>query len=169
MKPRLRLLILLLIVLLTFAIRFVPNSLNAINLGITFLSPDPYYHLRRIVLTAQNFPHFPGFDYYLSYPTGANCIWPPLFDFICAFFAFIIGLGRPSLGLIEFFAGLYPIIYAILTILITYLIGKEIFNEYVGIMAAAILSFLPANFHVSLFGYTDHHVAEAFSSCLFAI
>jgi len=166
MKPRLRYALLLSILVIAFIIRFFPNFLNHINLGITFISPDPYYHARRILLTAQNFPHLPIFDYYLSYPTGAYCIWPPLFDFLCASIVYVVGLGNPSVGLIEFIAALYPIFFVFLVIVLTYLIGKEIFNEYVGIIAAAILSFLPASTRVSEFGYTDHHIAEAFSLLL---
>jgi len=122
--------------------------------------------VRRILLTVQNFPNLPTFDYYLSYPTGAYCIWSPLYDFLCASLAYIIGLGNPSVKLVEFVAALYPILFALLVIVLTYFIGKKVFNEYVGIIAAAILSFLPANVILSNFGFTDHHIAESFSLLL---
>ncbi|UCG91445.1 MAG: glycosyltransferase family 39 protein, partial [candidate division WOR-3 bacterium] len=149
-----------------FFLRFAHGYLRHIMLGITFITPDPYYHVRRIVLAAQHFPHLPTFDYYLSYPTGAHCIWPPLYDFLCAMLAFIIGIGNPSVKLIEFVAAVYPIFFALAVIVLTYVIGKAVFNEYVGIIAAATLSFLPANVIFSNFGFTDHHVAESFSLLL---
>lgn len=166
MKPRLRYVLVIVILLIAFSIRFFPHFFNYLNLGIPFIGPDPYYHARRILLTAQHFPHLPTFDYYLSYPTGAYCIWPPLFDFLCGTIAFAIGLGSPSIGLIEFIAALYPIFFVFLVLILTYLIGKEIFNEYAGITAAAIVAILPASTRISDFGYTDHHIAEAFSLLL---
>lgn len=45
---------------------------------------DSFYHLRRIRLTAMNFPHVPDFDRYVNFPTGAAIHWPFGFDFIYA-------------------------------------------------------------------------------------
>lgn len=166
MNTKIRNILLAVILGVGFLLRFAHGYLRHIISGITFITPDPYYHVRRIVLIAQHFPHLPSFDYYLSYPTGARCIWPPLFDFLCATLAYIIGFSKPSVELVEFVAAVYPIIYALAVVLLTYFIGRKIFNEYVGIIAAAIVSFLPANVILSNFGFTDHHIAESFSLVL---
>lgn len=166
MSIRFRNILLAVILGVGFFLRFAHGYLRQTVLGITFITPDPYYHVRRIVLAAQHFPHLPTFDYYLSYPTGAHCIWPPLYDFLCAMLAFVIGFGNPSVELIEFVAAVYPVFFALAVIALTYFIGKAVFNEYVGIIAAATLSFLPANVIFSNFGFTDHHIAESFSLLL---
>jgi asparagine N-glycosylation enzyme membrane subunit Stt3 len=166
-KTGLRIIILVLVLGIGFYLRFNHGYARSIKSGITFVTPDPYYHLRRILLATQNFPHLPGFDYYLSYPTGAHCIWPPLFDFTCATLAYAIGMGHPDVGLTESVASVYPIIYALLIIILTYLIGREVFkNEYIGLISAAIVSIIPANVMFSAFGFTDHHIAESFGLLL---
>jgi asparagine N-glycosylation enzyme membrane subunit Stt3 len=166
MNLKLKIIFLIVIGATAFHFRFTHGYLRSVNTGVTFITPDPYYHLRRIVLTAQDYPNLPSFDYYLSYPTGAHCIWPPLFDFGCASLAYTIGLGNPSIDLTESIAAIYPILFALIVIILTYLIGKEVFNDYVGIIGASIVAFLPASVMFSAFGFTDHHIAESFALLL---
>jgi dolichyl-diphosphooligosaccharide--protein glycosyltransferase len=166
MNVTLRNILLTVILGVGFFLRFTHGFFRHIMYGITFITPDPYYHVRRIVLTAQHFPHLPSFDYYLSYPVGTHCIWPPLYDFLCACIAYVIGFGNPSVQLIEFVAAVYPILFGLAVVLLTYVIGRNVFNEYVGIIAAAIVSFVPASVIFSNFGFTDHHIAESFSLLL---
>jgi len=58
-----------------------------------------------------------------------------------------------------------PAILGSLTIIPVYFIGKELFNRWAGVIAAALLVVLPGEFlHRSLLGFTDHHVAEVLFS-----
>jgi asparagine N-glycosylation enzyme membrane subunit Stt3 len=41
---------------------------------------DCYYHLRRILLTAADFPNVPIREPHINWPIGADCGWPPGFD-----------------------------------------------------------------------------------------
>jgi len=52
-----------------------------------------------------------------------------------------------------------------LTIIPVYYLGKELFNRWAGVIAAALVVILPGEFlHRSLLGFTDHHVAEVLFS-----
>jgi oligosaccharyl transferase (archaeosortase A-associated) len=54
-----------------------------------------------------------------------------------------------------------PAILGTLTLIPVYFVGKELFNRWVGVIAAALVAILPGEFlHRSLLGFTDHHVAE---------
>jgi dolichyl-diphosphooligosaccharide--protein glycosyltransferase len=51
-----------------------------------------------------------------------------------------------------------------------YFIGKELFNRWAGVIAAALVVILPGEFlHRSLIGFTDHHVAEALFTTVFML
>jgi asparagine N-glycosylation enzyme membrane subunit Stt3 len=65
----------------------------------------------------------------------------------------------------ETVAAYMPAILGSLTIIPVYFIGKELFNRWVGVIAAALVVILPGEFlHRSLLGFTDHHVAEVLFS-----
>jgi dolichyl-diphosphooligosaccharide--protein glycosyltransferase len=51
-----------------------------------------------------------------------------------------------------------------------YFIGKELFNRWAGVIAAALVAILPGEFlHRSLLGFTDHHVAETLFTTVCAL
>jgi dolichyl-diphosphooligosaccharide--protein glycosyltransferase len=51
-----------------------------------------------------------------------------------------------------------------------YFIGKELFNRWAGVIAAALVAILPGEFlHRSLLGFTDHHIAETLFTTVFAL
>lgn len=149
-----------------FLLRFLPYFSISLNTGILLTTPDPYYHMRRVLLMMQNFPQLPVFDYYLAYPTGGSCIWPPLFDFLAGLITYIIFLGKPTIHQAELVCSLYPIFWGIATTYLTFLISKELFGKKVGYASAFIISILPSNIIWSRFGYFDHHIAESFSILL---
>ncbi|MDD5419647.1 MAG: STT3 domain-containing protein, partial [Methanomicrobiaceae archaeon] len=140
----------------TFSQVFLPG-------GIRFIEPDAYYHMRRIVLAAGDFPGIISFDTYIDYPQGFSIGWPPLFDGIVAACAALLGLGDPSVSLVETVGALFPVVIGLLTVIPVYLIAREIFSsEEIGIAAAGILAILPAHVIASLLGFVDHHVVETF-------
>ncbi len=129
--------------------------------GVWFLEYDSFYHMRRIVLAALDFPNVISFDTYVNYPEGFTLGWPPLFDGLIATCAYIIGFGNPPIHTIETVAVFFPVVIGVLTLLPVFYIGRELFgSEEYGLMAAAFLAILPAHVIVSVLGFVDHHVFE---------
>jgi dolichyl-phosphooligosaccharide-protein glycotransferase len=58
-----------------------------------------------------------------------------------------------------------PAVLGTLTLIPVYFIGRELFNRWAGLIAAALVAILPSELmHRSLLGFTDHHVAEVLFS-----
>ena len=70
--------------------------------GVLLPGYDEYYHMRRILFTANHFPNTLWFDSYLNYPQGLEITWPPLFDQISA--ALCVAFGQHSKAGVEMVA-----------------------------------------------------------------
>jgi dolichyl-diphosphooligosaccharide--protein glycosyltransferase len=134
------------------------------NGSITFTGYDDFYHMRRILYTASNFPHSLNFDSYLNYPYGFEVGWPPFFDLLGALLAKIFGGSQSNLYAAEFAGALLPVLLGILTIIPLYVLTSAVFDRKTGLLAASIFAVLPAHIYISRFGALDHHVAEALLS-----
>jgi dolichyl-diphosphooligosaccharide--protein glycosyltransferase len=161
-----KIVILIFILLMGFALRFFPELGKKIENGILFVTPDPFYHTRRVEVMLNNLPKIPNFDYYISYPDGAYCIWPPLYDGINALIIWLLSMGKPTTGQIEWLCALYPIFYGLIVVVFVYLVGKTIFDEKIGLLASFFSAIFPGLLAWSQLGYNDHHIAEAFSLIL---
>ena len=139
--------------LLSFPKVYVDNTVHIIGY-------DPYYHLRRIQFTTTNFPDNIKFDTYVNFPYGFEIGWPPLYDQAVSFLALIIGFGSPDILTVELTAAFFPVLLGILTFIPLYYIVSKIFNKDVALLSVGVLAILPGHIKQSLFGYTDHHVAE---------
>jgi len=137
---------------------------------IIFTSYDSYYHARLIQNTVHNFPHRTWFDSYSLYPFGQPVMFGPLYDTLAAFVAIIIGFGNPSNFLIEIIAAIFPMLFAILSVPLVYLISRISFNRLSAIISVLVFSLMNGEFlHRSMFGNADHHIAELFFSLLFVL
>ncbi len=137
---------------------------------VRFQINDPWYHMRVIENLVQHFPHRMPFDPYGFYPSGQEVATAPFFDWLAAFFIWVLGAGSPSPGMIETLGAWFPAILGALVTVPVYFIGKELFNRKAGILAAALIAILPGFFlQRSLLGFTDHHVAETMFSTLTAL
>ncbi len=135
--------------------------------SVWFRETDPYWYVRNIENLVNNFPSFNAFDPYRLYPGGATGLIRPFFGWLVAGVALIISPGTPSLHTIETVAAYMPVILGTLTLIPVYFIGKELFNRWVGIIAAALLAILPGEFmHRSLLSFADHHIAETLFSTI---
>ena len=133
--------------------------------SVWFRETDPYWYIRNIEVMVKHFPHFNTFDPYILYPGGGGGLARPFFAWLVAAIALIVGHGSPTLHTIEVVGAYMPAILGTLTLIPVYFIGKELFNRWVGVMAAALVAILPGEFlHRSLLGFTDHHVAEVLFS-----
>ncbi len=110
----------------------------------------------------QHFPHRISFDPYTFFPQGVTVPWPPFFDGLVAGIARLASMGSPSQHTIDVVGAYVPPVLGTLTIIPVYFIGKELFNRWTGLLAAALVVVLPGEFlNRSLLGFTDHHVAES--------
>ncbi len=156
--------------LIAFVVRMLTYSSIFVGDNVRFLEFDPFYHMRRVVSFAENFPHVWDFDTYINYPYGSIVGWPPLYDWTIALIAYIIGFGHPGTHLIETVGVYFPVFIGSLSVIVIYFISKEIFRDYeggswkIGLVSSLILAIIPAFTQVSFLGFVDHHVAEVLLS-----
>lgn len=148
-----------------FVLRLLTWKTSIAGLGkeFAFVQPDAFYHFRRAMIWAINFPKMPTMDYYMAYPYGAECPWPPLYDWFIAVMANVITFGNPSKQVVGLIVALLPPILAALCVIPTYKIVKLIWNnERVAIFSAFFAITMPGMLGYSHVASGDHHVAETF-------
>jgi len=131
---------------------------NSIQAGSIIISDfDPYYHLRIGEYTIQHFPYVLAFDPYVDFPNGFWIGWPPLYDFLASAYAMV----AMALFHVDYQVGVatFPAVLGALAILPVYYITKLVFDWKAGIVAAALLTVIPANLLRSMVGNLNHHVA----------
>ena len=131
---------------------------NSIQAGSIIISDfDPYYHLRIGEYTIQHFPNVLAFDPYVDFPNGFWIGWPPLYDFLASAYAMV----AMALFHVDYQVGVatFPAVLGALAILPVYYITKLVFDWKAGIVAAALLTVIPANLLRSMVGNLNHHVA----------
>lgn len=141
-------------------IRLIPLSFLFSAGRVTFVSYDSYYHIRNILYTTQHFPNHILFDSYINYPFGFDISWPPLYDMLISLIALIIGLGNPSNSTIELVAALFPVVLGGLSLIPLYFVASYLFDSRTSFYSIVVLSIMPIHLAVSMFGATDHHIAE---------
>jgi len=132
--------------------------------GILLPGYDEYYHMRRILFTANHFPNTLWFDSYLNYPRGLEITWPPLFDQISA--AFCVAFGQHSKAGVEMAASFVPMIIGIIAIVVVYYIVRELFNHKVALLAAFMAALAPYYLLYTMFAAMDHHCLEVLLSLI---
>ena len=121
---------------------------------------DAYYHLRRIRYSIDHFPNVLEFDPLINFPSGAQPIWPPTFDWLIAAVLRLLP-GIEEADRLERFAVSIPPVVGAGTVLIVYLIGLRFFSRTVAIVAAISMAILPAHSLYSRLGSVDHHFLVA--------
>lgn len=121
---------------------------------------DAYCHLLRVRSAVQNFPKLPLFEPFLNFPHGTHHFWPPVFDWLTAVLCLILGLGFPSVKLVEWACALLPSIIGAATIFPVYYFSKSILSEKNAIFASVIFAVMPFHILYTTFARFDHHFAE---------
>ncbi|MFA5779177.1 MAG: STT3 domain-containing protein [Elusimicrobiota bacterium] len=121
---------------------------------------DAYCHLLRVQSAIQNFPKLPLFEPFLNFPHGTHHFWPPVFDWLTAVLCLILGLGFPSVKLIEWTCALLPPIIGAATVFPVYYFSKNILSEKNAIFASVIFAIMPFHILYATFVRFDHHFAE---------
>lgn len=102
-------------------------------------------------------------DSAVNYPYGGDSVYPPLIEFLAAIPAFIcsaMGMSTSeaaSAGL----AVITPILGA-LTCIPVYLVGKELYDRRIGVVAALIFALLPLAISTSVFSNGTEYALAAF-------
>jgi dolichyl-phosphooligosaccharide-protein glycotransferase len=152
------------VTLVAFLMRMISYASVTANGNINFLGYDSFYHMRRILYTAFNFPHSLNFDSYINYPGGFEIGWPPFFDLLGGLLAKILGGGQPDLHTVEFAGALLPVLLGVLTIIPLYIAAASVFDRKTALIGASIFAVIPTHVYISRFGAVDHHVAETLLS-----
>jgi dolichyl-diphosphooligosaccharide--protein glycosyltransferase len=143
----------------------LPHDQIFVNGAVWFRETDAYYYMRNIENLVHNFPQFNVSDPYVLYPGGGMGLTRPFFAWLVAGAILVFKGAAASLQSMEAVAANMPAILGSLTIIPVYFIGKELFNRWAGVIAAALVVILPGEFlHRSLLGFTDHHIAEVLFS-----
>ncbi|MGZ4849148.1 MAG: oligosaccharyl transferase, archaeosortase A system-associated [Halobacteriota archaeon] len=153
-----RAVMLLVIFIVALYLRIVLPWASSVQGGSIIINDfDPYYHLRIIENTIQHFPYVLAYDPYVNYPTGFWIGWPPLYDFLASAYT----LAAMALFHVNYQVGVatFPAVLGALAILPIYYITKLVFDWKAGIVAAALLTVIPANILRSMVGNINHHVA----------
>jgi len=141
-----------------------------VNDWVWFRETDAYYYIRNIEVLVHNFPHYNTFDPYIFYPGGGGGLTRPFFGWLIAAIILLVSHGAPTLHTIEVVSAYIPPILGTLTLIPVYFIGKELFNRWAGVIAAALVAISTGELlHRSLLGFTDHHVAETLFSTVCAL
>lgn len=133
---------------------FTPGGVRFVGDG------DVYYHALRARVLAQDHRVLwrdPG----LSYPEGADVPWPPLFDLLIAFPAWVAGGATPSNEVVERVAAFVPVVLAALGVLAATLLARELLGRRGALVCALVLASVPVHVSYSTIGRPDHHVLEA--------
>lgn len=147
-------LLVLLIVAVGFYLRVVPG-LNEVftPYGIMFRGVDSWYHIRLVDNFMANFPHLMKWDSYILYPEYLPVGYFPFLTIITGILGQIFNY--------EAVAALLPPIVGSVTLFLIYILGKEVCNKWVGLLAALLCALLPSElFHRSMLGFFDHHFLE---------
>jgi len=126
--------------------------------GVIFLGSDAWYHMRLAENMAHNFPWPMLYDSYALFPQGMAVATPPLTTWLIAGVGYAIGLGEPTTHILEIVGAWLPPVLGTLTLIAVYFIGKALRSRWVGVIAVALVAFLPTEFFsVSMLGFVSHH------------
>lgn len=133
-----------------------------------YAGDDGVYHMRLVenMLLGNHFPKSIFFDPFTYFPYGTYIHFAPLYDFLIAAIIWLVSLGQPTLEIINKIAPFYPPVLSGLTVIVTYFIGKILWNKWAGLFAAFLMAVSQPFLFRSLLGATDHHQAEVLFSSL---
>ncbi|WP_225410497.1 STT3 domain-containing protein [Stigmatella hybrida] len=131
--------------------------------GVELVPTDSYYYVRYALLQQHAFPFFHRFDPYISFPSGAFIIWPPLHTWLVALFL-ALGPADPERAAAWVGPGLALVELGLLTLLARRWLGGG-----VALGALALMALVPAAVASGALGSADHHVHELTLSALAAL
>ncbi len=138
-----------------------PHDAVFTALGVKYTGIDAYYHMRLVDFMSVNFPWLPVIDPYLSYPIDHGLVGTHFFDWLIGLVVWIAGAGAASPQTVDLVGVYFPAVLGSLVVIPVYFIGRELFNRWVGLIAALLAVTIPSEFlGRSALGFTDYHVLE---------
>lgn len=138
-------------------LRVVPYA-RYFSPDVPFRDPDTCYHLRRIIYTATHGMQFPFYDPLLAHPHGAIPVWSPLYDWISALPAFILGFGNPSFMLVQCVSMICTLIFGLLELFfIGFLVYKVTKSMTTSILAGFLVGMTDAQITFTSIEIIDHN------------
>jgi len=160
--------VILLFFLFSLALRGIPALYTPPNGFIPILDSDTWYNLRQVEVMVHSFPQYNWFDPMTAYPVGKFIDWGPLYTALAAALCLITG-ATTRVPLVNMSMWLGPILGACM-VPVMYLLGRMIYDRKVGLVAAALVSFVSFRlFFLSSYGFVIHHIAEVLTSSLFLL
>jgi asparagine N-glycosylation enzyme membrane subunit Stt3 len=140
---------------------YLPYGQIFVGDSIKYGSNDAYFYMRLVDNLANNFPHLTQFDPYVLFPGGNVVNSIPVFHWLIAAIAWIVGLGHPTQHIVDVVGVYLPAIMGALIIIPVFFIGKALFNKWAGVLAAGLMAVFPGEFiSRSSLGSGDTPVAE---------
>ena len=129
-----------------------------------FSGNDAWYHYRNVVYVVHHWPGTMPFDSWTFFPYGTSVgQFGTFYDQLIATAALIVSLGHPSHHLVAMTTLFTPPVFGTLSAIPAYYIAKRLGGRSAGVIAVAILAFIPGTIlSRSLVGFADHDVAEVF-------
>ncbi len=150
-----------LIVIIAFIVRILPFF----NFEIAFRGTDPFIQLKsaELILNKGLGAFLSWWDatawYPTGYPRGARLyVGTPIAAILIYYAAHLIGIPLT----IEEAAYFEPAVFGTLSVIAIYLLGKELGNEKVGLLAAFFLSMSPGHLQRSTVGFFDNEALGIF-------
>ncbi len=136
--------------------------------GVLYRGNDPFYHYRSTNYVIENYPYTMPFDPWTGFDVGQRVgQFGTILDQTVATIALILGLGSPSETTVIMTTLLVAPVVAALCVIPMYYIGAHLGGRFGGIIAVLLLAVTPGQFlSVSVAGFYDHHIVEAFFSLL---
>ena len=129
------------------------------------LGIDPYYYLRHVETTYNNFPRLQKIDHSAHYPQGSYSDAAGLHVVILSGMChLLLGDSATSSEIASVISWSSPVM-SVLAFLLIFLLGREVRNIETGIISGLLLLFTPGKFYPrGLLGFVDHHIYEVFFS-----
>jgi asparagine N-glycosylation enzyme membrane subunit Stt3 len=118
---------------------------------------DGYYHLRRALLTLENWPRVPQHDAFLGPPARGLIAWPPLFDFTLATLAKLY--PAEPIAALEAVGVRLPVLLGVAQVLLAAGLARRLMGRPAAICTAFLVAVLPAAVRYTLLGALDHDPA----------
>ena len=147
---------------IAFALRVAPAYGVVFTRGIVnFQEPDAWYHVRTVHNLLAHFPHRSGFDPGALFPGGQAVPTGPVWDYMLATPAWILGWGSPAAELIDRVAAWLPAIVGALFPIPAFFLARRLYGVAAGAFAALWMATGSGAFlWLTHLGLADHHAAE---------
>jgi dolichyl-diphosphooligosaccharide--protein glycosyltransferase len=147
---------------LALALRVLPAYAVVFAHGIVnFQEPDAWFHVRTVHNLLAHFPRRSGFDPYVIFPRGQDIPTAPIWDYMLATPAWILGLGAPSAALTDAVAAWLPAILGALFPIPAFFLARRLFGRAAAAFAALWTAVgYGAFLWLTHLGLADHHAAE---------